>query len=304
MYEIIIIGGGIAAHSAAIYASRAQLKPLVLAGIEPDQLSYTTEVENYPGFPEGVEGPELVMNARKQAERFGAQYVAEKVESVTKIDSGFQIKTNNNTYDTKAVIVATGAAARMLHIPGEKDFFGKGVSSCAVCDAAFYKDKEVVVIGGGDSAMEESLILARFAKKITIVHRRDEFRASKIMQEKVFALKDKISIVWDTVPVEVLGENNKVVGIKLQNVKDKTEQDYACDGVFLAIGHIPNSSFVKDLVECDDLGYIKTTYSATSCEGIFAAGDCQDPTFRQAITSAGSGCMASLSAERYLERLE
>jgi len=301
MENVIIIGGGIAAHSAAIYTSRAQLEPLVLFAPEMDQLSFTTEVENYPGFPDGIQGPELVGNAKKQAEKFGARYEMGKVTSVEKKDDGtFLVKAGEKEYTSKTVIVATGAAARKLGIPGEDDFFGKGVSSCAVCDAAFYKDKEVVIVGGGDSAMEEALILSKFASKVTIVHRRDEFRASKIMQKKVLAL-EKVSVLWDTVPVEVVGEK-LVTGLKIKNVKTNEESIYETNGIFLAIGHIPSTSFLNSVVALDDSGYIIIDEkAATSVPGIFAAGDCMDNVFMQAITSAGSGAKAALSAERYIE---
>ena len=302
--KVIIIGGGIAAHAAAVYAARANMQPLVLSAPELDQLSYTTEVENYPGFPEGIQGPDLVNNAKKQAQKFGAEYKVGKVDAVAvNDDKTLSVTVKDTTYTALSVIIATGASARMLGVPGEQHFFGKGVSSCAVCDAAFYKDKEVVIIGGGDSAMEETLILSRFAKKITVIHRRDEFRASKIMQKRVKGMTDKVYIKWNTVVTEVLGEK-QVTGVKLKDVQTGKEETFPTNGVFLAIGHIPNVSFVKDIIELDE-GYIKTDeLRATSVPGIFAAGDVQDRIFKQAITSAGSGCQAALSAERYVEKLE
>ncbi|MFT4303893.1 MAG: thioredoxin-disulfide reductase [Candidatus Woesearchaeota archaeon] len=303
MKDVIIIGGGISAHTAAIYTARAQLNPIVLAGETPDQLSYTTDVENFPGFPEGIPGPKLVMDARKQAERFGAKYISEKVLSMELKNNFYEIKTGKNSYQAKTVIIATGASARMLGIPGEENFFGKGVSSCAVCDAAFYGGKEVVVIGGGDSAMEEALALYKFASKVTIIHRRDQLRASKIMQERVLKLTDKISVMWDTIPLEVIGDS-KVTGLKVKNVKTNEESVVNCDGVFLAIGHIPNTEPFKGVIDLDKQGYIIADKATTSAPGVYAAGDVQDTIFKQAITSAASGCMAALRAEWFIEELK
>ncbi|MCB9359231.1 thioredoxin-disulfide reductase [Candidatus Woesearchaeota archaeon] len=303
MRDVIIIGGGISAHTAAIYTARAQLKPLVLAGETPDQLSYTTDVENFPGFPEGIAGPMLVMNAKKQAQRFGAEYKQERVTNLERKGDDFIISTPKEKYDAKTVIIATGASARMLGIPGEEKFFGKGVSSCAVCDAAFYQDKTAIVIGGGDSAMEEALALYKFCKKVIIVHRRDQLRASKIMQDRVLKLSDKISVMWDTLPLEVIGdeEGRKVIGLKVKNVKTEEEKIVDTDGVFLAIGHIPNTDAFKDVVKTDDHGYIITDKANTNLAGVYAAGDVQDTIFKQAITSAATGCMAALRAEKYIE---
>jgi len=305
MIDVIVIGGGIASSTAALYTARAGLKLLVISGLEPDQLSTTTMVENFPGFPDGILGPKLVSNSKEQAKKFGAEYIDGDADSFEIKDSYFIVGVKDKKYEAKSVIICTGASARKLEIPGEDKYFGKGVSTCAVCDAAFYKDKEVVVIGGGDSAMEESLALYKFAKKVTIIHRRDEFRASKIMQDRVLKLKDKINIVWDSEIVEVLGDGKNVTGVKMKNVKTNNEEELKCDGVFLAIGHVPNTKIFEGKLDLDDHGYIVTDKkSKTSVNGVFAGGDCQDPMFKQAITSAGDSCKASISAERYIEHLK
>lgn len=304
MRDVIIIGGGISAHTAAVYTARASLSPLVLSGDDLDQLSLTTIVENFPGFPEGINGPDLVENAKKQAQRFGAEYKNAQVVSVKKITGGFEIVTSENeSFQSRTLIICTGASARKTGIPGEKQFFGRGVSTCAVCDAALYRGKTAVVIGGGDSAMEESMALYKFASKVYIVHRRDEFKASQIMQDRVLGLKDKISVLWNTVPVEVTGEK-LVKGLKIKNIVTGEESAVATDGVFLAIGHIPNTGFVKGLVDLTDEGFIKANGVRTSVPGIYAAGDVMDPRYKQAITSAGTGCQAALEAEWYLEKLQ
>ncbi|MEK6902403.1 MAG: thioredoxin-disulfide reductase [archaeon] len=304
MRNVIIIGGGISAHTAAIYTARASLNPLVLSGETPDQLSLTTLVENFPGFPEGVMGPDLIVQTREQAKKFGAEYKSTRVTSVKKIKEGFEVKTSDDeTFQGRTLIISTGASARLTNIPGEKQFFGRGVSTCAVCDAALYRNKEAVVIGGGDSAMEESMALYKFAKKVTIVHRRDEFKASQIMQDRVLGLKDKISVLWNTVPIEVQGEKF-VKGLKVQDVNTKKESIIPADGVFLAIGHIPNTDFLKGLIDLDQNGFVKGKGVLTSVPGIYAAGDVMDPRYKQAITSAGTGCQAALEAEWYLEKLQ
>ncbi len=304
MRDVIIIGGGISAHTAAIYTARASLSPLVLSGDEPDQLSLTTIVENFPGFPEGINGPDLIENAKKQAQRFGAEYKNAQVTSVKKMAGGFEIITNEDEkFQSRTLIICTGASARKTGIPGEKQFFGRGVSTCAVCDAALYRGKTAVVIGGGDSAMEESMALYKFASKVYIVHRRDEFKASQIMQDRVLGLKDKISVLWNTVPVEVTGEK-LVKGLKIKDVNSGKESTLATDGVFLAIGHIPNTGFLKGLIELTEEGFIKGNGVRTSVPGIYAAGDVMDPRYKQAITSAGTGCQAALEAEWYLEKLQ
>lgn len=302
--DVLIIGGGIAAHTAALYTSRAQLNPLVISAPELDQLSLTSTVENYPGFPDGVLGPDLVNNCKKQAKKFGAKYIEALVTNFKKSRNKYEIQTDENeNYSARTVIIATGASARWLGVPGEAKYKGRGVSTCAVCDAALFRDKEVIVIGGGDSAMEETLALYKFAKKITIIHRRNKFRASKIMQDRILNL-DKVNTIWDSVISEVQGDGKFVTGVKLKNVKTNKISELKCDGIFLAIGHTPNTSFLKDLVKLDKLGYIKTKNVQTNLPGVFAAGDVQDHKYRQAITSAGTGCMTALEAEKYIENLK
>ncbi len=304
--DIIIIGGGIASHTAALYTARATLKPLVIAGIEPDQLSTTSVVENFPGFPEGINGPDLITNCKKQAERFGAEYMDGKADSCVKTKDGFfEVGADGKKFLTRTVIIGTGASARSLGIPGEKDYWGRGVSTCATCDAALFRNKTVAVIGGGDSAMEESLALYKFAAKIYIVHRRNAFKASKIMQDRVLKLKDKIEIIWNTLPTKVFGNGKLVSGLTLQDVNTKKERDLPVDGMFLAIGHTPNTNIFAKLVNLDEHGYVVTDKrSRTSQEGVYACGDVQDPVFKQAITSAGTGCQAALEAEKHIEQLK
>lgn len=302
--DVIIVGGGISAHTAAVYTARASLKPLIISGEKVDQLSLTTSVENFPGFPEGVQGPDLVANAKKQAQKFGAEYIEGRATQIKKVPKGYEVTTSEDKkFMGRTIILCTGADARVTNIPGEKEFFGRGVSTCAVCDAALYRNKTAVVIGGGDSAMEESLALYKFAKKIYIIHRRDEFKASKIMQDRVLALKDKIEVVWNTVPLRVTGEKF-VKGVKVRDVNTNNEKEIPTDGFFLAIGHIPNTDFLKGFIELDDQGFIKVNGVSTSQPGIFAAGDVMDPRYKQAITSAGSGCKAALEAEWYIEHLK
>lgn len=310
--SLIILGTGIAGCTAAIYAARANLNPILISGPEDGgQLTLTTDVENFPGFPEGVKGPELVQLCRKQAERFGARFMTDIAESCEKKNDLFELKlVGGEVLQAKALIIATGASARWLGIPSEEKYKGRGVSTCAVCDASFYRGKEVIVVGGGDSAMEEAAFLTKFAAKVTIVHRRDTFKASKIMQER--ALKNpKISVIWNAEVAEIIGDGKKVTGVKLREIAERDEKksnavprklrDFKCDGVFLAIGHVPNTAFLKRLVEIDELGYIKADKNMhTNVEGLFAAGDVQDKRFRQAITAAGSGCMAAIEAEKYL----
>ncbi len=303
--DIIIIGGGIAAHTAALYNSRANFKPLVISGPEPDQLSLTTTVENYPGFPQGILGSDLINNCKEQAKRFGAEYVEGWVDSFKKAGKYYEISVGKEKYYTKAVIISTGASARWLNVKGEEKYKGRGISTCATCDAALFKDKRVVVIGGGDTAMEETLSLYRFASRITIIHRRDRFKASKIMQHRVLKLKDKVNVIWDSVVSEVLGDGRFVTGVKIKNVKTGKESEIKCEGVFLAIGHTPNTKVFQKLVKLDKLGYIKTDRNCkTNLPGVFAAGDVQDKVYRQAITSAATGCMAAIEAEKYIEELE
>lgn len=300
LYELIIIGSGPAGFTAAIYASRARLNPLLLAGsIWGGQLMNTTEVENYPGFPESVDGPDLMNKMLKQAERFGTEI---KYEDVTKVDFSGDVKkvyANNVEYQAKAVIIASGATPKKLEVPGEDRLWGKGVSSCATCDGAFFRDKVIAVVGGGDSAMEEASFLTRFASKVYVIHRREEFRASKIMQEEVFN-NPKVEVIFNTEVKEILGEM-KVQKVKLFNNKEDREYELDLDGVFLAVGHIPMTNFLGDTLKLDDKNYViaeKEIY--TNIDGIFVAGDVEDQMFRQAITAAASGCKAAIAAERWL----
>ncbi|MEK6839645.1 MAG: thioredoxin-disulfide reductase [Nanoarchaeota archaeon] len=304
MRDVIIIGGGISAHTAALYTARASLKPFVISGAEPDQLSMTTLVENYPGFPEGIMGPDLIVHCKQQAQKFGAEYLEENVTSFKKIKQGFDISVGKKTFHARTVVISTGASARLLNIPGEKTYFGRGVSTCAVCDAALYRNKIAVVIGGGDSAMEETLALVKFATKVYLIHRKDSFRASKIMQDRVMKMKGKVDVILNTEVLEVKG-NKFVESIKIKNNGTGKISELKTDGLFLAIGHIPNTILFKDIVRLDEQGYVLTDkLGKTNVEGLYAAGDVQDSVFKQAITSAGTGCMAALNVERYLEHLK
>lgn len=303
--DVLIIGGGIAGNTAALYTARASLAPTVFVGLNPDQLSLTSTVENFPGFVDGVLGPELVNNAKKQAEKFGAKYLNENVDAFEINDGIFTVVAAGETYRSRTVIIATGASARFLGVKGESDYVGKGVSTCATCDAAFYRDKEVVVVGGGDSAMEDSSVLYKFAKKITIIHRRSEFKASKIMQDRIFGLSDKISISWNSAIEEVVGNGQFVTAVKIKNVETGEISELKIDGVFLAIGHDANTKLFEGKIDLDGQKYIITDKkSHTSVSGAFAAGDVADPTFRQAITSAGTGCAAAMEAEKFIEKLK
>jgi len=302
MENVVILGTGCAGGTAAVYTARASLKPIVYEGMEPGgQLTLTTEVENFPGFPEGIQGPALVEQIKKQAQRFGADFRYGRATAVKKIENGFGVTIDSkDTIQTKTLIVSTGASARWLGIPSEVKFKGRGVSTCATCDAFFYKDKpEVVIVGGGDSACEESLFLAKFAKHVTILVRKGEMRASKIMQARV-EKHENIDIMWNTAIDEIIGD--KVVeSVKLKDTKSGEIKDHATNGIFLAIGHIPNTKFLEGLVDLDDHGFIKTNFTKTNVPGIFASGDVQDPVYKQAITAAGSGCHAAMEAEKYLE---
>lgn len=305
MENVIIIGSGPAGLTAAIYTARANLNPLVFEGYQyGGQLMTTTEIENFPGFEDGISGPELMEEMRAQAQRFQARLVQKDVEAVAFSQRPFNVTVEGEVYETRTVIVATGANARMLGLEAEKRLLGHGVSTCATCDGFFYTGKEIVMVGGGDSAMEEALFLTRFATKVSVVHRRDELRASKIMQTR--ALKnDKIQFIWNSVVDDILGDA-KVTGVRLRNVKTNAVTDLACDGFFLAIGHVPNTTLVQGQLELDAQGYIITQNksAAASVPGVFAAGDVQDSRYRQAITAAGSGCMAALEVERFLEAEE
>lgn len=299
-YDIIIIGAGPAGYTAAIYASRASLKVLMISGTTPGgQLLLTSEVENFPGFKDGIMGPELMEEMKEQAKRFGTEIIQ---EFATKVELGGQPKkvwVGKDEYVAKTLIIATGASANWLGLENEKRLWGKGISACATCDGFFFKDVEVVVVGGGDSAMEEALTLTKFASKVTIVHRRKEFRASKIMQERVLKHK-KIEVVWDATVVDVLGKD-KVEGVKIKDVNTNKTSTIKCQGLFVAIGHTPATSLFKGSLEIDDKGYLKTKEGVkTTIGGVFAAGDVADPHYRQAITAAGDGCRAALEAERYI----
>ncbi|MBD3252062.1 thioredoxin-disulfide reductase [Candidatus Uhrbacteria bacterium] len=304
MRDIIIIGSGPAGWTAAIYAARADMKPLVFEGDEPGgQLMTTTDVENFPGFPEGILGPELMGKMKKQAERFGTEIKTERVEKIELQEDGtFVVTAKGETYPAKTVVMATGATARRLGLESEQALYGKGVSACATCDGFFFKDKEVIIVGGGDSAMEEANFLTRFASKVYIVHRRDAFRASKAMQERTFQ-NQKIEVIWDTVVEEIYGVDvGKVTGVRLKSTKDDTTRDMNIDGVFAAIGHVPNTELIKAFVDLDDKGYVLVEKGTTKCKtpGLFICGDLQDSRYRQAISAAGSGCMAALDAEKQL----
>ncbi|GIU71108.1 MAG: thioredoxin reductase [Candidatus Nitrosocaldaceae archaeon] len=300
-YDVIILGSGPAGLTAAIYTSRARLKTLVLTGNLPGgQLMTTSEVENFPGFPKGIFGPELMMNMREQAGRFGANIVDDSATQVDFKHKPFRILTIDNEYETNAVIVATGASPRKLGVKGEEELGGRGVSYCATCDGPFFKDQDLIVVGGGDSAMEEAIFLTKFAKSVKVVHRRDKLRASKILQDHAMS-NPKIQFVWNTVVKEIKG-NNKVESVILKNLKNDQEEEVRCGGIFIAIGHEPNTSIFKGQLEMDEQGYIKVTdYTKTNIEGVFAAGDVHDNRYRQAVTAAGLGCMAALDAEKYLQ---
>jgi len=295
------LGSGIAGLTAALYTSRGNLNPLVISGKdEGGQLMLTTEVENFPGFPDGIMGPELVDKTRKQAEKFGTKFHAGHVKAVRKVENHIEVETDNETFKTSTLIVATGASARWLGIESEKQFMGRGVHTCATCDGFFYKNKEIFIVGGGDSACEEASFLTKFASKVTIVHRRDELRASKIMQDRV-KNNPKIEFMWDSAIEEFKGDK-QISSVMVKNLKTNEISEHKIDGVFLAIGHIPNTSFLKDVVEMDDHGFIITDNRVrTNVEGIFAAGDVQDTIYKQAITAAGTGCQAALEAEKYVE---
>ncbi|MDP3990080.1 MAG: thioredoxin-disulfide reductase [archaeon] len=305
MENVIILGTGISGCTAAIYTARANLNPLIISGSEDGgQLTLTTDVENFPGFPNGVQGPELVQMAKKQAERFGTRFMVDIVTDFNPIEGGYELTLmGGDKLQTKTIIISTGASARWLGLPSEEKFKGRGVTTCATCDGAFFKDKEVIVIGGGDSAMEEAIFLTKFATKVTLIHRRSELRASKIMRDRA-KNNSKIGYVWNSEVAEIFGDK-LVSGVKLKNLETGEISDFKCDGVFLAIGHVPNTTIFQGKLDLDNHGYLKTDrFTNTNLPGVFAAGDVQDTRYRQAITAAGSGCQAAIEVEKYLVELE
>ena len=303
VHDVVIIGSGCAGHTAALYTARAKLKPLVIEGHEPGgQLSLTTLVENFPGFPDGIQGPELIENMRRQAGRFGAHYQLGQIEKADLSTRPFSLHVGKETIQTRTLIIATGATARWLGLPSEQALIGHGVSSCATCDGFFFSGKEIAVVGGGDSAMEEAIFLTRFATKVTLIHRRDEFRASKIMLDRA-RNHEKIHFLTNTVVEDVLDVHQKeVTALKLRNTKTDKAWEFPTSAMFLGIGHTPNSKIFEGQLDMDQDGYLTTTnYVHTRVPGVYACGDVQDRRYRQAITAAGSGCMAALEAERFLE---
>lgn len=306
-YKVVIMGSGPAGLTAALYTARADLEPVVFEGLEAGgQLTLTTDVENFPGFPNGVLGPELMDSMKQQAERFGAHCLFGEITKVDFSKRPFVITSNEKEILAETFIISSGASAKMLGLESERELLGYGVSTCATCDGFFYKDKEIVVIGGGDTAVEEAIFLTKFGSKVTLVHRRDELRASKIMQDRAFA-NEKIEFVWDTEVEEVLGSKEKgVSGVKVKNVKTGDVSEISCEGFFVAIGHTPNTALFKGQLDMDENGYLITMNGTTETNvpGVFAAGDVQDHQYRQAITAAGTGCMAAIDAERFLNENE
>lgn len=300
-WDVVIIGSGPAGLTSAIYSTRAALSTLVIGGYKwGGQLMLTTEVDNYPGFPEGIQGPELMDRMKKQAARFGAEIILEDVEEIDFKNRPFKIKTGSREFFGKSLIIATGADTRWLGVENEQKLIGRGVSSCAPCDAAFFKDKKVIVVGGGDSAMEEAQILSKFAQEVTIAHRRDSFRASEAMQKKVFD-NPKIKVIWNSEIVSILG-GDKVTGVKIKNVKSEELNELEVDGVFVAIGHNPVTKLFYGKIDLDEKGYLKKgEHSSTNIEGVFVAGDVHDYHYRQAVTAAALGCQAAMDAEKWFE---
>lgn len=305
IYETIILGSGPAGLTAAIYAGRSRCCPLVFHGHQPGgQLTTTTQIDNFPGFPQGIDGNELIENMRLQAERFGANFVTGDVTRVDLRERPFRIYVDDQSYRCLTLIIATGASPKLLGLGNEESLYGRGVSVCATCDGFFYRDKEVVVVGGGDTAMEEAVFLTRFASKVTVVHRRDSLRATPVLADRALSNK-QVTFSWDSEVSEILTDASGVTGVRIRNVKSGEETEVPCEGLFIAIGHQPNTQLFKGQLEMDTEGYIMTRNGGTetSVRGVMAAGDVQDPQFRQAVTAAGSGCMAAIQAERYLDDL-